>query len=183
MSSEEEGKALGHSEFWDERYTKADGDKPTHEWFRTFDALEPFFGKYLFKERGDAGKTGKMLHLGSGDSVRSPVSPFPLQTTPNHVKPNPHHQTVPYDLLERGYTNQICLDFSKVVVDLMRSRHSNKSQVVWKVGDVRDMTDIESQSIDVAFDKGTLDAMIYGSPWSPPDEVLDNSGRYMKEVR
>jgi hypothetical protein len=92
-------------------------------------------------------------------------------------------KTVPYDLLELGYTNQICLDFSKVVVDLMKSRHSDKSQVEWKVGDVRNMVEIESHSIDVAFDKGTLDAMIYGSPWSPPDEVLDNSGRYMKEVR
>jgi hypothetical protein len=92
-------------------------------------------------------------------------------------------ETVPYDLVERCYTNQICLDFSKVVADLMKSRHSDKSQVEWKVGDVRDMLEIESQSIDVAFDKGTLDAMIYGSPWSPPDEVLDNSGRYMKEVK
>jgi hypothetical protein len=91
-------------------------------------------------------------------------------------------QTIPYDLLERGYTNQICLDFSKVVVDLMKSRHTDKPQVEWKVGDVRDMIEIDTKSVDVAFDKGTLDAMIYGSPWSPPDEVLENSGRYMKEV-
>jgi hypothetical protein len=83
MSSEEEGKALGHSEFWDERYTKADGDKPTHEWFRTFDALEPFFEKYLFKARGDAGKTGKMLHLGSGDSVCPSHPPSSFQ--PNQI--------------------------------------------------------------------------------------------------
>lgn len=50
-------------------------------------------------------------------------------------------------------------------------------------GDVRDMHQIESGSIDVAFDKGTFDAMIYGSPWSPPDEVLDNTSRYIQEVR
>jgi hypothetical protein len=91
-------------------------------------------------------------------------------------------QTVPYDLLERGYSNQTCVDFSKVVVDLMKSRHSDKPQVEWRVGDVRNLIDIESRSVDVAFDKGTLDAMIYGSPWSPPDEVVDNSGQYMKEV-
>jgi EEF1A lysine methyltransferase 4 len=41
---------------------------------------------------------------------------------------------------------------------------------------------IPSSSIDVAFDKGTLDAMIHGSPWSPPDDVKDNSGRYLQEV-
>ena len=64
----------------------------------------------------------------------------------------------------------------------MKSRHPDKSQVEWRVSDVRDMKDIDSKSVDVAFDKGTLDAMIYGSPWSPPEEVMDNSGRYISEV-
>jgi hypothetical protein len=68
-SSEEEAQALGHSEFWDARYKKADGDKPTHEWFRAFGELEPFFEKYLFQARGQEGKKGRILHLGSGDSV------------------------------------------------------------------------------------------------------------------
>lgn len=93
-----------------------------------------------------------------------------------------HHQTVPYDLLERGYTNQLCVDFSTVVVDSMKSRHADKPQVEWQVGDVRDMSAIDSKSVDIAFDKGTLDAMIYGSPWSPPEEVMENSGRYINEV-
>jgi hypothetical protein len=64
----------------------------------------------------------------------------------------------------------------------MKSRHSDKPQVEWRVGDVRNMIEVNTESVDVAFDKGTLDAMIYGSPWSPPEEVLENSGMYMKEV-
>ncbi|KAJ3580367.1 hypothetical protein NPX13_g185 [Xylaria arbuscula] len=44
------------------------------------------------------------------------------------------------------------------------------------------MDTIHSQSIDVAFDKGTLDAMIHGSPWTPPPDVVDNTGRYMREL-
>jgi hypothetical protein len=64
----------------------------------------------------------------------------------------------------------------------MRSRHGGETGVEFTVGDVRDMRDVPSASVDVAFDKGTLDAMIFGSPWSPPDEVLANSGAYMKEV-
>ncbi|CAO2657779.1 Nn.00g039050.m01.CDS01 [Neocucurbitaria sp. VM-36] len=159
MPKADEGAALGHASFWDERYSKAeDSSKPTHEWFRDFASLEPFLSKQLFAVREPASKP-KILHLGSGDS------------------------TVPYDLLRRGYDNQTCLDFSSVVVDLMKSRHASETGVEWKAGDVRDMVEIETGSIDVAFDKGTLDAMIFGSPWSPPDEVLDNSGRYMKEVR
>lgn len=64
---------------------------------------------------------------------------------------------------------------------MMKSRHSEEG-VEWTVGDVRDMPSIPTQSVDVAFDKGTLDAMIHGSPWSPPDEVMEDTGRYMKEV-
>ncbi|KAL1793890.1 hypothetical protein ACET3X_007311 [Alternaria dauci] len=157
-SRADEEQALGHSEFWDERYAKADSDKPTHEWLRAFAELEPFFKKHLFDTKRDQGKNAKILHLGSGDS------------------------TVPYDLLERGYTNQLCVDFSTVVVDMMKSRHLDKPQVEWRVGDVRDMKDIETKSVDVAFDKSTLDAMIYGSPWSPPEEVINNCGRYISEV-
>jgi hypothetical protein len=71
MSSQEDARALGHADFWDERYAKAsEGEKPSHEWFRGFDALEPFFEKNLFSARGEEGKEERMLHLGSGDSVR-----------------------------------------------------------------------------------------------------------------
>ncbi|RMZ66389.1 methyltransferase type 11 [Pyrenophora seminiperda CCB06] len=92
--------------------------------------------------------------------------------------------TVPYDLLDRGYTNQVCLDFSTVVVESMKLRYSDKQpQIEWQAGDVRDMTGIiETKSVDVAFDKSTLDPMIYGNPWSPPDDVLGNTARYMAEV-
>lgn len=64
----------------------------------------------------------------------------------------------------------------------MKLRHAAHPQVQWIVGDVRDMTALDSASVDVAFDKGTLDAMIHGSPWSPPEEVMENSGKYMNEV-
>lgn len=66
---------------------------------------------------------------------------------------------------------------------MMTERHKEIPGIQWSRIDVRDMPSIESGSIDVAFDKGTLDAMIYGSPWSPPDEVRENTSRYLKEVR
>lgn len=44
------------------------------------------------------------------------------------------------------------------------------------------MTSIDDSSIDVAIDKGTLDAMISGSLWDPPDVVKTNTGLYIDEV-
>jgi hypothetical protein len=70
--STEEAQALGHPEFWDERYAKTDADKPTHEWFRTFDALELFFTKHLFASKNVEAQP-RILHLGSGESVSVPL--------------------------------------------------------------------------------------------------------------
>ncbi|GIZ42715.1 hypothetical protein CKM354_000597400 [Cercospora kikuchii] len=154
-SREEENEALARAEYWDARYAKSDGKHATHEWFRSYSDLQPFLEEHLF-DPFPASQEPKILHLGAGDS------------------------TVPRELLDQGYKNQTCVDFSPVVVKLMTAR--NLEGVTWLCEDVRDMPVIASESIDVAFDKGTLDAMIHGSPWSPPDDVQENSGRYMKEV-
>ncbi|KAK6208651.1 hypothetical protein QIS74_12169 [Colletotrichum tabaci] len=153
-----EAEALATPEFWNERYTQSDGSNPTHEWFRTFAALEPYLQKNLFSQRSPE-SAPRIMHLGSGDS------------------------TIPADLAARGYKNQLCLDFSTVVVELMTARHAAVGGIEWRHADVRDMPDAApTGSVDVAFDKGTMDAMIHGSPWSPPDDVRDNTRRYLREV-
>ena len=81
-----------------------------------------------------------------------------------------------------GYDDQLCVDFSPVVVEIMAERHAAIQGIEWQQADVRDMDTVPSDSVGVAFDKGTLDAMIHGSPWSPPDDVLDNTNRYIREV-
>ena len=63
----------------------------------------------------------------------------------------------------------------------MKEKHAEHG-IEWRLVDVRDMQGMEDASVDVAFDKGTLDAMIYGSPWSPPQEVKDNTSAYLREV-
>ena len=70
VMSEEEISALKNPEYWDERYSKAEGDEPTHEWFRSYSDLKPFFTKHLF-EKYNAAKDPLILHLGAGDSVGS----------------------------------------------------------------------------------------------------------------
>jgi SAM-dependent methyltransferase len=64
----------------------------------------------------------------------------------------------------------------------MAERHRNKPGVEWRCMDVRNMADLADKSVGVAFDKGTLDAMIHGSPWSPPPDVRENTGKYLAEV-
>lgn len=89
---------------------------------------------------------------------------------------------MPVRFASQGYTRQICLDFSTIVVDMMSKAHASIPGIVWKYADVRNMDMLEDQSVDVALDKGTLDAMVYGSGWNPPEEVKANTRSYMKEL-
>ncbi len=196
--------ALSHASYWDERYARADDSTsdPTHEWFRSFSDLVPFFERHLFTVPGLTPEDNPLiLHLGSGDSVCAstpsstwlffslPLAWFHLlstfyssllTSTPTH---SPISQTIPVDLAARGYKRQLCVDFSSAVVDLMRARHAAVEGVEWRLLDVRDMQGLADRTVDAAFDKGTLDAMIHGSPWSPPQDVRDNTSAYLREVR
>ncbi|KAM7183485.1 S-adenosyl-L-methionine-dependent methyltransferase [Naviculisporaceae sp. PSN 640] len=158
MEAPSNDKALSQASFWDERYSHADGSVPTHEWFRSFSALESFFNANLFSSPGHAPEDHPLImHLGSGDS------------------------TIPVDLASRGYDRQLCVDFSSTIVNVMKQKHAQYG-IEWRLMDVRDMKGMDDSSVDVAFDKGTLDAMIHGSPWSPPQEVKDNTSAYLREV-
>ncbi|KAI1498004.1 S-adenosyl-L-methionine-dependent methyltransferase [Biscogniauxia marginata] len=155
--ADKELECLAHADYWDKRYSKAGPDQRVHEWFRSFNDLEEFFDQNLFQVRAPE-TAPRILHLGSGDS------------------------TIPRDLAVKGYTNQICVDFSTVAVELMSQRDADIQGIEWRQMDVRRMDEIPSQSIDFAFDKGTLDAMIHGSPWSPPPDVIENTRQYLREV-
>lgn len=68
--SDEELMQVALPRFWDERYATAEDKKPTHECFRTFDEYLPFLEPNLPALR-DPLTNLKILHLGSGDSVRN----------------------------------------------------------------------------------------------------------------
>jgi hypothetical protein len=88
-------------------------------------------------------------------------------------------QTLTADLAALGYEKQTSIDFSPVVITQMKTKHP---ELNWEIMDVRHMTFADS-SFDIAIDKATLDAMLYGSLWDPTDEVRKNVGDYVDEVR
>ncbi|MCJ1451622.1 hypothetical protein MMC28_001962 [Mycoblastus sanguinarius] len=144
-------KELGFPEYWNRRYENAlESEGATHEWFQSFEKLRP----YLERELPDPNSNPRMLHLGCGDS------------------------TLPADLSNLRYANQLSVDFSDIVIKQMQSRHPH---LEWRVDDVRHLG-LGDSSFDIAIDKGKLDAMLYGSPWDPPAEVQDNVRQYVNEV-
>lgn len=85
--SELELKRLAHSEYWDERYANVGPDEQVHEWFRSFDDLVPMFERHLFQVRGPE-TAPKILHLGSGDSVKFSTSELWSRNKPNSCADN-----------------------------------------------------------------------------------------------
>lgn len=52
----------------------------------------------------------------------------------------------------------------------------------WLTMDLLDMSSIDAASVDLAFDKGAMECMADYPPQDPPDPVLKETGKYMKQV-
>jgi ubiquinone/menaquinone biosynthesis C-methylase UbiE len=81
-------------------------------------------------------------------------------------------------LYENGYENIINLDFSSTVINEMKIKNSSKSRMTWIVGDMTNMTDIPSHSIDIVFDKGALDALLSDDS----EQILDKAHQMFLEI-
>mmetsp|Transcript_30296 Transcript_30296/g.58235 ORF Transcript_30296/g.58235 Transcript_30296/m.58235 type:complete len:271 (-) Transcript_30296:131-943(-) len=102
----------------------------------------------------------RILHVGSGSSTLSE-----------------HMYTA-------GYTNAVNIDCSKTIIEAMRRRCADMTEMTWEVDDCR-ATAFEDNSFDVAIDKGTLDALSCGdtegtyNTCSEMHRILKPGGRFI----
>ncbi|KAH7881780.1 S-adenosyl-L-methionine-dependent methyltransferase [Phlebopus sp. FC_14] len=88
------------------------------------------------------------------------------------------------DMWDDGYTNIVNVDYSAVVIEQMRIRHSgSRPEMEWHEMDVRSLA-FPDASFDIAIDKGTMDAMMTASTdvWDPPEEVIKDCTAEVSEV-
>ncbi len=64
------------------------------------------------------------------------------------------------DMYDAGFKDITNIDISSVVIQTMSERNSDKSGMVWQVGDVTNMPEFESNTFDVLIDKSTIDALL-----------------------
>lgn len=88
------------------------------------------------------------------------------------------------ELYDRGLTDITNVDFAASCIEQMSQLYSSKSKMTWQVADIRNLDIFESNTFDVAIDKGTLDALLSykGSVWSLPDNIRKSCQQYMDEV-
>ncbi|KAJ2933118.1 hypothetical protein H1R20_g3950, partial [Candolleomyces eurysporus] len=85
---------------------------------------------------------------------------------------------------EDGYHNIVNTDYSEILIEQMRSRHSEaRPSMEWHEMDVRDLK-FDDASFDVAIDKGTMDAMMTAKAdvWDPPQQVIDDCNKEVDET-
>ncbi|KAI0924235.1 hypothetical protein AcW1_006406 [Taiwanofungus camphoratus] len=88
------------------------------------------------------------------------------------------------EMYDDGCKNIVNTDYSGILIEKMRQRHEHaRPQMEWHEMDIRDLT-FDSETFDVAIDKGTMDAMMTakGDVWDPPEEVVQNCDREIDEV-
>ncbi|KAJ2899421.1 hypothetical protein IWW38_000995 [Coemansia aciculifera] len=129
-------------------------ESSTFDWFKTYKQLEPLLSKHI------GSKNARILMLGCGNS------------------------TLSGDMYDDGYHNIVNVDYSDVVIDQMRRRsQQHQPKMSWEVMDVRALS-LDDGSIDVAIDKGTLDALMCdkGDVWEPSAELCKNVAGEVNEV-
>ncbi|KAJ6592328.1 S-adenosyl-L-methionine-dependent methyltransferase [Mycena vulgaris] len=140
--------------YWDERYTQESAADATFDWARSYADIAPLLRALIPR------KDARILMLGCGNS------------------------TLSQDMYDDGYTKIVNTDYSRVVIEQMRARHSVlRPGMEWLEMDVRDL-DFADDAFDVAIDKVTMDGMISekGDVWNPSQQVVDDCTAEVSEV-
>ena len=119
----------------------------------TFDWLENYSSlKEIIYSLNIPKETGQILNLGCGNSEFSE------------------------NMYDDGYKNIKNIDISHNVINAMKIRNKDRTGMTYEVMDVRDLK-FEDNSIDLAVDKSTIDALLCG------DDAFINVAKMIKEVQ
>ncbi|KIP02687.1 hypothetical protein PHLGIDRAFT_32105 [Phlebiopsis gigantea 11061_1 CR5-6] len=131
-----------------------ESDDSTFDWFKKYEDIADLIRELI------PDKSARILMLGCGNS------------------------TLSEDMYDDGYKNIVNVDYSGILIEKMRRKHQEvRPGMEWLEMDVRELK-FNSESFDVAIDKGTMDAMMTAKAdvWDPPEEVIENCTQEVNEV-
>lgn len=64
-------------------------------------------------------------------------------------------------MYDDGYEHITNIDISPVVIEDMKERNLERTNMTWEVMDVMNMT-YDDETFDIAIDKSTIDALLWG---------------------
>ncbi|KAL3862744.1 hypothetical protein ACJMK2_008697 [Sinanodonta woodiana] len=133
-------------------------------WDKRFESEETYdwfadFKAFRHLLREDLKENHKILMLGCGNSLLS------------------EH------LYTDGFKHITNIDYSKVVIEKMKKKYVNWSEMTWKVMDILDMS-FDPVTFDIVLEKGTLDALLVNEkdPWQLSGEGEQMIDTVLKQV-
>lgn len=155
---DESGKCkFGNKAYWDSVYTDEDAngaDKPseTYSWYCGYGELKPFWNMLI---------DPVLIGVGNGDDEKAARC---HQDEIQVLVVGIGNDRTPVELYDDGWTNMVAFDYSQAGVDRARELFgTNRSKVDLLLADARQLP-LQDGSVNVVFDKGTLDT-IYISGW------------------
>ena len=122
-------------------------EDPTFDWLEDYSSL-----KTIISDLNINKETGTVLNLGCGNSEMSE------------------------EMYDDGYHNIVNIDISHNVIKFMKERNKQRPKMTFCQMDVRDIK-LESNSVDLAIDKSTIDALLCG------EDSFTNVAKMIKEVQ
>ena len=122
-------------------------EDPTFDWLEDYSSL-----KTIISDLNINKETGTVLNLGCGNSEMSE------------------------EMYDDGYHNIVNIDISHNVIKYMKERNKQRPKMTFCQMDVRDIK-LESNSVDLAIDKSTIDALLCG------EDSFTNVAKMIKEVQ
>lgn len=105
--------------------------------------------------------------LGCGNS--SELFSYSLRDRANDLR-----TALSIDMYNDSFEHIINVDYSPTIIDRMSAAHASTS-MKWIVADIKQLP-LESSSVDVTIDKGTMDAIMaieHGDIWNPSEKVIE----------
>ncbi|XP_060574062.1 EEF1A lysine methyltransferase 4-like isoform X2 [Ruditapes philippinarum] len=87
------------------------------------------------------------------------------------------------EMYNDGYKHITNIDFSPIVIEKMRSKHSDLHEMTWEVMDICDLR-YEPSTYDIVLEKGTLDALMVHEkdPWNTSTETLQKIDGILQQI-
>jgi len=138
----------GDPKYWENRYKNS---KDTFDWLEDYYSLKSIISELVPEENK---KNSLILNLGCGNSLLCE------------------------EMFDDGYKNIINIDISETVINYMQNRNKEKrKKLKFFVMDCRNLISIKNNSIDLAIDKSTIDALLCG------ENSFLNVAQMLKEVQ
>jgi SAM-dependent methyltransferase len=146
----------GTKDYWEERFST----EKDYEWLLSYAQLASQLTPFLQQQQQQP-IPSRILVIGCGNA------PFSA------------------DMYDAGYHNIVNIDYSEVVISVMKERHSvERPNMEWRVMDMTDLSELADETFDVVIDKAAMDAMmaVEGDVWNPSQICVDQAQSICQHV-